>query len=99
MDQKILLIAGALALIFMPQALAVVRSTIENIKAKIVKSKPKVKVKEEPQINTAPADWINDLYTIQQVLIINNRSEAADLLGQAMVKIIDAPVTKGGTKR
>ena len=99
MDQKILLIIGAAVVVFLPQIVATAKSVFESVRTKLSKpaSKPKATPPKET-INTEPADWINDLYTIQQILLINERKEAADLLGQAMVKIIDAPKI-GGSKR
>jgi len=99
MDQKILLIIGAAVVVFLPQIVATVKSVFESVKTRLSKTAGKSKATPPKEtINTEPADWINDLFTIQQILLMNDRQEAADLLGQAMVKIIDAPRI-GGSKR
>jgi hypothetical protein len=37
-----------------------------------------------------PADWINSLYALQQVVAANGEKDAAELIGQAIIKIVGA---------
>lgn len=92
------LIGGAAAVMFWPQ----ISSFLGGLKAKAASPAPRPAGPQSRSVGSEPADWINDLYALQKVLIANSQKEAADLLSQAMVKIIGAPVApkqNGGARK
>jgi len=96
MDNKTLLLIGAaVAVVFLPQIVAFAKGFLE--KAKSAAPAPSSSSVTSRPVGSEPADWINDLYSLNKVLIANGQKEAADLLSQAMVKIIGAP--SGGAKK
>ena len=94
-DQKtLLLIAGAGVIVFFPQIAEFVKGFLK--KAPSIPSS--VQVVQSRSVGSSPSDWINDLYALRGVLLSNDQKEAADLLSQAMTKIIGADL-KGGVKK
>lgn len=79
------LLAGAAVVMFYPQ----IMSFLASLKSKAAPTSP-TSPKSRP-VGSEPADWIVDLYSLQKVLIANGQKDAADLLSQAMTKIIGAP--------
>lgn len=99
MDQKILLLVAALALLFLPQLMLL----LSAIKAKLLALLPVTKP-VNPAYDTVevpnPAEWVNDLFALQQILLANDRKDAADLVGQAIVKLVNTSATRtGGSRR
>lgn len=96
--QTIVLIAGAVVVLFFPQ----LKAAAEKLMHHDAPGGPSVprRTTQSRSVGSEPSDWINDLYALQKVLIANGQKEAADLLAQAMVKIIGAPTTRstGGRK-
>lgn len=91
-DQKtLLLIAGAGVIVFFPQI-------AEFVKGFLKKAPSLPSVVQSRSVGSNPSDWINDLYALRGVLLSNDQKEAADLLSQAMTKIIGADL-KGGVKK
>lgn len=98
MDQKILLIVAAIAVVFFPQVInlvSLVKSKLSGLWSDIQNRPSPV----TPTVDTNPADWVNDLFALQQTLSANDRKEAADLVGQAIVKLVSSSVTKNGGSR
>lgn len=101
MDQKALLVLAAVVVVFLPQILAVI-PVVTNFVKNLLKTKPKPAPLPLPdkEVSPDPAQWINDLYALQQMLMLNNKKDAADLVGQAIIKLVDAPtVTRTGGNR
>lgn len=92
--KTIVLIGGALAVFFGPHLLAYIKQMAPKA-IQQESSSPKSRA-----VGSEPADWINDLYSLQKVLVSNGQKDAADLLSQAMVKIIgaDTPRNNGGKR-
>jgi len=92
--KTVVLIGGALAVFFGPQVLAYFKQMTPKVSPQQT-SPPKSRA-----VGSEPADWINDLYSLQKVLVANSQKDAADLLSQAMVKIIgaDTPRSNGGKR-
>jgi len=92
-DQRMLLLAGAaVAVVFYPQIVEFVKGFLKK-----APSTPQSAVQSR-SVGSSPSDWINDLYALRGVLLSNDQKEAADLLSQAMSKIIGADM-KGGLKK
>ena len=92
------LIAGAAAVMFYPQ----IMSFLSSLKAKATPESVSPSMPKSRPVGSEPSDWIVDLYSLQKVLIANGQKDAADLLSQAMTKIIGAPVaprSNGGAKK
>ena len=93
-DQKILLIAAAVAVVFLPQILVFMKDKLHLAPVSPVQ----VSAVQSRSVGSNPSDWLNDLYALRSVLLSNDQKEAADLLSQAMTKIIGADL-KGGLKK
>jgi hypothetical protein len=93
--KTVVLIAGAAVVVFFPQIMEFLKGL-----RPAAPTAPPVATKTRP-VGSEPADWINDLYALQKVLIANGQKEAADLLAQSMVKIIGAPTQprSGGARK
>jgi hypothetical protein len=96
-DQKILLIAAAVAVVFLPQILAFMKDKLHFAPVSAVQV-GQVSAVQSRSVGSNPSDWLNDLYALRSVLLSNDQKEAADLLSQAMTKIIGADL-KGGLKK
>lgn len=92
------LIAGAVAVMFYPQIIAF----LGGLKEKATPPATRPSGPQSRSVGSEPSDWIVDLYALQKVLIANGQKDAADLLSQAMTKIIGAPIaprSNGGAKK
>lgn len=98
MDQKILILAAALAILFLPQSVQL----FTYFKNKVIGVLPILTTHQpsEEVVDTHPAVWVNDLFALQQILLSNDRKDAADLVGQAIVKLVNTSASRtGGSRR
>ena len=91
------LIGGAVAVMFWPQ----ISSFLGGLKAKAASPAPRPAGPQSRSVGSEPADWVVDLFALQNVLLANNRNDAADLVSQAIVKIVGSTSTKqnGGARK
>lgn len=99
MDQKILLITAAVIVVFLPQILNLCNTALSRVRLLLSGFNNKSD-DAKPAAAADPAGWVNDLFALQQILLANDRKEAADLVGQAIVKLVNTSVSKtGGSRR
>lgn len=97
MDEKLVLIAAAVGVVFLPQIMALLKGFAGKSAPAPDRAGP-----QSRSVGSDPADWIADLYALQKVLIANGQKDAAELVSQSMVKIIGAgstPAQNGGAKK
>lgn len=81
--EKYALIAAAAALFFWPQIQAFLKQQKEPAKSSPSPTAPKSRT-----VGSDRGEWLQDLLGMQRVLESNGQKEAADLISQAMVKIV-----------
>jgi len=92
--KTLVLIGGALAVLFGPQVLAYIKQMVPKVTPQ-ESSSPRSRA-----VGSEPADWIVDLLHLKKVLDANGQSEASSLISQAATKIIgaDTPRNNGGKR-
>jgi carboxylesterase type B len=93
-DQKVLLIAAAVGVVFLPQIAAFAKGLLDKAKAQ----SPVPSSVNSRAVGSDRADWVADMLALQKVLDANGQIEAASLIAQAAVRVIGAP-NAGGAKK
>jgi len=112
MDQKVLIVA-AIILALLPQILELLKAAknwsytfISKIGQGITSNMPishdTLPTTDDKQDDIVdPAVWVNDLFALQQTLLANDRKEAAGLVGEAIVELVNTTTTtkSGGSRK
>ena len=104
MDQKVL-IAAAIVLALLPQIIELLKAAKGKLDIFISKLANKSKPDQSTPMNDDhqidPAVWVNDLFALQQTLLANDRKEAAGLVGEAIVELVNTTTTtkSGGSRK
>lgn len=102
MDNKVVLIAAAAVAAFYPQifqAIKLIKAQIEKYfsNRQVVADLPPIQPPTNDQPD--PAAWVNELYALQQTLLANDRKDAASLVGEAIIELVNTTGTKTGGNR